>query len=66
MEPWAYFLGVGVTLASYAYFALTEQEFSLSGIYEQMLKSKKLALYEEASFDLQEYERLMGTREGSV
>ena len=28
-----------------------------------LLKSKKLALYEEASFDLQEYERLAGARE---
>lgn len=62
MEPWAYFLGVGVTLASYAYFAITEREFSLSGIYEHMLHSKKLALYEEASFDLQEYERLAEAR----
>jgi len=66
MEPWAYFLGVGVTIGGYAYFALTEREFSPSAIYEQMLESKKLALYEEASFDLEQYERLAQAREGGA
>ena len=70
IEPWAYFLGIGVTLGSYAYFAITEREFSPAAIYEQILETKKQKLYQEASFDLEQYERLTqlsptgaGTRE---
>jgi internalin A len=47
MEPWTYFVGIGAVIGSYAYFALTQQEFSPKAIYEQIVEKKKRELHQK-------------------
>ena len=59
MEPWTYFIGLGATLGSYAYFAVTHREASPKTIYDRIVESKKSQNYQAAGFDLPKYERLI-------
>ncbi|MEW6129074.1 MAG: hypothetical protein AB1757_18695 [Acidobacteriota bacterium] len=59
MEPWTYLIGLGVLLVSYAYFAVTLQEASPTGIYQQIVIRRKRKIYKETGFDLEEYEGLV-------
>lgn len=47
MEPWTYFIGIGAVIGSYAYFALTQQEFSPKAIYERIVEKKKRELHQK-------------------
>lgn len=58
MEPWTYVIGIPITAGSYFYFAITQRELSLRGIYEQLIGSKRLRLYTEAGFESEIYGRL--------
>jgi len=49
MEPWTYFLG-GALIGSYAYFAITQKEFSPTAIYEQIIEAKRQKYYREFGF----------------
>ena len=58
MEPWTYFIGVGGTFISYAYFAVTQRQFSPKAIYDHIVDSKKRKNYQTSGFDLEKYEGL--------
>jgi hypothetical protein len=61
MEPWTYFLGVGGTIGSYTYFAITQKDLSPRIIYQQISEINRRRVYKEFDLDLKEYDRLVSS-----
>lgn len=59
MEPWITFLGGGVTVLTYGYFAITQREWTPTGIYNHIVERKKKQNYLASGFDPEKYERLV-------
>ncbi len=51
MEPWTYFIGTGVVIAEYAYFALTLHEYSPKAIFERIVERKRKKNYSDAGLE---------------
>jgi hypothetical protein len=55
IEPWTYFIGLSLTVCSYAYFAITQKEISPKGIFDQIAQSKTEKIYQEYGFNSEKY-----------
>jgi len=58
MEPWTFILGFGGPILGYAYFVVTQKEFSPKAIYEQVIESRKEKNYQTFGFDWEKHRRL--------
>ena len=59
MEPWTYLIGIGASVGGYLYFAVTNREISPKEILDHMIETKRMKIYKEAGFDIQEYQSLL-------
>ena len=66
MEPWTYFIGLGFTLGSYLYFAITLKELSPIAFYKQNIEKNKQKNYCRISFDNKQYEELTTRLKGNM
>lgn len=62
MEPWTYFIAILGTLGTYAYFVVTNREWSLRAIYHQIVERNKKANYFNYGFNVEKFERLTTDR----